>query len=106
MALDNHLYITTGFIIEYGNNERSLQRVPIQFDFVEGDSWYVVIEGDSLTAISTQFYGDPAFWYLIADANEIFNPFDDLLETGLYLRIPSSTQIDQFNSGGKQKTTY
>lgn len=106
MASNNHLYITTGYKIVYPEGDRSLQRVKLKFDPQPGDEYHVIIDGDTLTEISRQFYGDPQLWYIIADTNDIFNPFDDMLETGMYLRIPSIEQVDKFNTNTTNKTGF
>ena len=46
----------------------------------------VVKQGDSLWLISDIEYGDPGFWRIIAEANDIDNP--RILETGRELTIP------------------
>lgn len=48
---------------------------------------YIVIQGDNLTNIAYKFYNEPLYWYLIADVNKIFNPFE--LEIGQTLIIPN-----------------
>jgi len=48
---------------------------------------HTVIQGEDLSSISTQFYGDPLLWRPIAIANEIGDPRE--ISTGQVLRIPS-----------------
>ena len=52
------------------------------------DQFYVVTmsEEDRLDIISTSFYGTPKYWWVIALANNIIDPFT--LEIGTNLRIP------------------
>ena len=97
MASDNHLYYTTGFKIVYPEGDRSLQRIPLKFTGLQSDKWHTVIDGQNLSSIANKYYGDSELWYVIADANAIFNPFDDI-ETGLTLRIPSDEAVDKFNN--------
>ena len=47
---------------------------------------YTIKQGDSLWAISSRQYGDPALWRRIADKNNIENP--RLIETGREIIIP------------------
>lgn len=63
--------------------ERTRYRRVINHD----EEIYVFKDGDSLTALSYKFYGEPLYWYLIADVNDIINPFD--IETGTNLIIPN-----------------
>jgi len=45
-----------------------------------------VIQGDTVSGIAAQVYGDPSRWRDIADANNIEDPFS--LPTGTSLVIP------------------
>lgn len=49
-----------------------------------------------LDIISNRYYGTPRYWWVIALANEIIDPFD--IPIGMYLRIPSL--ISLYNTGG------
>ena len=62
------------------------------------DQFYVVTmnEEDRLDIISTSFYGTPKYWWVIAIANNIIDPFT--LEIGTNLRIPPI--ISLYNQGG------
>ena len=62
------------------------------------DQFYVVTmsEEDRLDIISTSFYGTPKYWWVIAIANNIIDPFT--LEIGTNLRIPPI--ISLYNKGG------
>jgi len=44
-------------------------------------------EGDRLDLLSNEFYGDPRYWWVIADANHI-GKGSFAVEPGLQLRIP------------------
>ena len=52
------------------------------------DSYFTVtnVEIGRLDIISTRFYGTPRFWWVIAMANNIIDPFD--IPLGTTLRIP------------------
>lgn len=52
----------------------------------EEPSEYVVQQGDSLTEIAEQVYGDPTLWPVIAEANGIDDPSN--LTVGSTLKIP------------------
>jgi nucleoid-associated protein YgaU len=54
----------------------------------EGDS-YTVAEGDTLATIAEKFYGDPALWRRIYDANRgTIGDNPDNVRVGTSLRIP------------------
>lgn len=48
--------------------------------------YYTVDEEDFLDTISAKFYGTPTLWWVIADFNEIGNPYEDI-EAGTTLKI-------------------
>jgi nucleoid-associated protein YgaU len=54
---------------------------------------YTVVSGDTLTAVSERFYGDPNRYEQIADANGVSNP--DLLHRGQVLTIPDEVTNDR-----------
>ena len=45
------------------------------------------MDGETLQNIAYRYYGDSGKWYLIAEANNILNPFQEL-EPYQILRIP------------------
>jgi nucleoid-associated protein YgaU len=51
---------------------------------------YIVQPYDTLMAISNMFYANPAFWRVIAQANNINNPVAGL-KAGMTLVIPPLT---------------
>lgn len=62
------------------------------------DSYYIVTinEENRLDMIANSFYGTPKYWWVIAIANEIIDPFD--IPIGTKLRIPPI--ISLYNKGG------
>jgi len=49
---------------------------------------HVVVQGDTLSGIATQVYGDPGKWSVIHEANIHLVPNPDLIHPGQELRIP------------------
>lgn len=49
---------------------------------------YVVQPGDTLSKISRRFYGSPAKWRAIREANKAIIPFDGRVSVGLEIRLP------------------
>lgn len=43
------------------------------------NSDYVIQEGDTLQSIAYSIYGDSGFWWIIAETNNILNPFEELV---------------------------
>lgn len=67
-------------------------------DFSSEDEYYVVNKDteNRLDMISANFYGTPRYWWVIALANYIIDPFE--VPIGLQLRIPPL--ISLYNKGG------
>ena len=76
-----------GFIINYNEGDSSLERIPFEYEATSDDSLYTIKQDDTLITIANKFYGNGRYWFIIADINEIINPFD--LEVGTNLIIPS-----------------
>lgn len=55
-------------------------------------STYKVKVGDTLEKIALAYYGNPNFWWVVADANRILDPFEEL-EEGRVLKIISLNDI-------------
>jgi len=49
---------------------------------------YVVQQGDTLSKISRRFYGTPAKWRAIREANKTIIPFDGRVSAGMEIRLP------------------
>lgn len=73
--------------IIYEEGDESLQRRPINHREDINDIVYTIREEDTLTRIAFKFYSNPLLWFLIADANNIINPFD--IEIGQNIIIPN-----------------
>lgn len=59
----------------------------------KGFSAHLVIPGDTLSGLAGAYLGDPSLWRVIAEANDIDDPFD--LPPGTSLTIPSRAQPPQ-----------
>ena len=92
MSLKNNLYAVRSYIVDYDEGDSSLERNQLAFGKSSEDQFHTVVEGDLLSDLAFLYYGDPILWYIIADANNIFNPFDDLV-SGINLRIPPAEQL-------------
>lgn len=65
---------------------------PVQLDTNTPYVFYTTIPGDTLDSISLYFYGNPTYYWLIADFNGILDAFEVILP-GTKLKIPSFSQI-------------
>lgn len=79
-----------GFVVKYSEGDKSQERKAISYKGVSKNT-HLVRDTDTLTAIANFYYGKPFLWYLIADSNDIINPF--ILEIGSILVIPDIKSI-------------
>lgn len=75
------------YTINYREGDSSLQRRAINHEADIDDKLYIVIQGDTITSIAYRFYRIPQYWFIIADANNLINPFN--IEMGDSLIIPN-----------------
>ena len=71
----------------------------VEEDFIESrddDTTYTVKAGEEKRPelIAHRVYKDPKLWWAIQQANQIFNPFEEL-QPGQKLRIPSLRTVNQ-----------
>ena len=52
---------------------------------------HTVQPNDTLDTIALKYYSNPLFWWIIADVNNILNPFE--LREGMTLKIPYLSQV-------------
>lgn len=75
-----------GRIIKFPDGDQILVRD--NYLISEDYTTHNVLEGQTIQNIAYAYYGDSGLWGLIADANDILNPFEDLYP-GMQLKIPS-----------------
>lgn len=70
---------------------------PINIPESPSDTFHTVTEADSdrIDLIAYQYYQTPELWWVIAEVNGLFFPFEDL-EPGRILRIPSYITLTSF----------
>lgn len=91
MRNNDHLY-RKGYTVQYPEGDESKEREKLVYVRDTEDRLYVVKEGDTLTYIANKYYGKPFKWYVIADINQIYNPF--VLVAGTELIIPGLNKYD------------
>ena len=92
----NDLYIT-GYIYDFPKDGESLLlRDKLEFEGDEEDSYHEVTGGDRLDLIAYNAYKNipnvvspSKLWWVIADANNIHNPFDLSAYIGKELLVPN-----------------
>ena len=73
-------------VFSFKEGDFNLVREPYFYIESKDDRVHEVIDGDRLDTIAFKYYGNSRLWYIIADANEITNPFE--IEVGSKLIIP------------------
>lgn len=76
----------------YGTWEDPSSRNPFGADILDGVDTieHIVRGGERLDIIAHRYYGDEEYWWIIALANRIMDPFS--LTVGSRLRIPSEAK--------------
>lgn len=74
-------------VLNFQDGETLMERNNYVHKESDGDKLHLVIDGETLTALSFKYYGEPLYWYLIADINNIINPFESLV--GKTILIPN-----------------
>lgn len=75
-------------IIDYPDGSYSVEPLGIDGALIT-TSTYTVKDGDTLQGIAHAIYGDSGLWYLLAEANNIQNPFNiDEFYPGQLLNVP------------------
>jgi len=88
---DENIY-SAGRIIRFDNGEELLIRDLVDYEAQENDDYHKLKSRDELTLLAYKFYRNKVknpgkYWWLIADANLIFNPLelDDLVGTEILI---------------------
>ena len=82
-------YYDKSYIINYEDGSKSLEPAGSLLVRSSLDKPYTVLEGDSLHSIAFHEYGDSSLWHIIAEFNNIYSPFSELVP-GMVIIIPSN----------------
>ncbi len=65
-----------------------------EYPYSAEDKYHEVGSGEEgrLDLIAHEYYGSALLWWVVAEANEIFHPFKDVV-SGKVLRIPSTNYV-------------
>lgn len=93
----NNLY-ANGRIFEFENGEILLVRDKVRYTGGVDDEWETLRSGDRLELIAWRYYKDKVsnperLWWIIADVNNVFNPFDLSAHVGNDLLIPNYERL-------------
>ena len=94
---DNNLFIN-GTVYDFGDDEQILLRENMEIIGNEMDKYHIVKENDRLDVLAWTYYKNivedaSKFWWLIADANKIYNPLDLSSYVGKEILIPDLIRI-------------
>lgn len=75
--------------VEFEDGDIILERSKLDIRTFGGNykAEHTVMEGETLSNIANQYYGDSGYWPVIADINSIYEPLNDLVP-GMILLIP------------------
>lgn len=66
----------TGFVMLYNEGDSSLERIPLKYTPSPNDKLHKVTRWDNLSDLSFDYYGSSKWWWVIADVNNVFDPFN------------------------------
>lgn len=94
----NNLYANGSAIYFPKTKEYLLVREILTFTPSTGDKYHIVTDGERLDLLAWRFYKDEVpdpskYWWAIADANNIYNPFDLSEWVGKNILIPDIQQV-------------
>ncbi|MCB9047622.1 MAG: hypothetical protein H6550_15925 [Chitinophagales bacterium] len=97
LSIDN-LYANAKLYDSFGTGEQLLLRDKVVFTPSVDDKWHTLVDGDRLDLIAWRMYKGKVttphrLWWVIADANNIHNPFDLSDYVGKALLIPAYENI-------------
>jgi nucleoid-associated protein YgaU len=79
-----------GYIVDMGDNKQILKRTQLEYNpIVSKDKSHTVRDQEKIWDLAYIYYGNSKLWYIIADANQLFNPFE--LVTNSKLLIPDQS---------------
>lgn len=76
-----------GVIYKFSDNTPALLRGKLVYTESPKDQYYAIEVDDRLDTIAFKFYGNSKLWWVLADCNNIIDPF--LLEVGSNIVIPN-----------------
>ena len=66
-----------GFVVNLQDDQQILKRTKLEYNpLVSRDKTHIVKESENIWDLAFKYYGNSKLWYIIADCNSIFNPFE------------------------------
>ena len=96
---DNNLYAAGGYLNYYADSDEvELLRDTLVINPTEEDEWHTVLYGDNLSKLAWQKYSSwvadaSKLWFIIADANGIYDPMDLSEFVGKDILIPNYLKV-------------
>lgn len=87
-SYSNSSPFNSGYVVQYPDGEYSLEKHIPNVITSDRDTIRVLKPDETLHSIAREIYGDSGKWYILAEANNIGNPFNEL-HTGMKIRIPA-----------------
>ncbi len=92
-----NLYANATFL-QFSDGQRQVVRERLTWVGGQGDQFHPVVEGDELPKIAWKYYGNRVpnaweLWWVIADVNNIVNPFDMASLVGTELLVPNYDKL-------------
>lgn len=78
-----------GIVIKYPDGTGSLERLIYNYTPTGKEKVHTILEGETLQSIAFKYLNDSGLWYQIADANNIIDPFTEVV-MGKQIIIPNS----------------
>ncbi len=88
----------SGQLIIFSPTEHGLYREVVAISPENGDQYHTVVQGDRLDALARKFYANRSqqpelYWWVIADANTIYDPTDISGLAGQKILIPDFLRV-------------
>lgn len=80
---------TNSYALDSDDGDITVERRPFRRIPSNNVITHTVMDGETIQNIAFQYYGNSGYWGIIADTNNIYNPFDDL-QPGIELIIPTN----------------
>ena len=88
--MEDGLY-SSGYQVEFKEGDTALHRDRVQLRNNSNSKQHVIVDGEDLHSIAFKYYGSDHQWFIIADINNVQNPWE--LEVGAILLIPNLLNI-------------
>lgn len=92
-----NLYVNATFL-QFSDGQRQAVRERLEWKGGQGDQYHPVVDRDELPKIAWKYYGNRVenaweLWWVIADVNNIVDPFDMASLVGTELLVPNYDKL-------------